>query len=166
MIRPLSGAFNPTAQEFQSMESSIDEFKAAGADGFVFGILGADGRVDVDRTRALVTRAVPLPCTFHRAIDETKDLLGALEDVVRAGCHAVLSSGGAASASDGVEGLQAMVERAAGRVVVIPGGGVRGENLAWIRERTGAEVFHSSALSEGSEWPDSSEIQRMKQLLV
>ena len=50
MIRPRVGDFAYTALEMDVMLEDIRAFKQAGADGFVFGVLTSEGRVDIDRT--------------------------------------------------------------------------------------------------------------------
>lgn len=50
MIRPRTGDFLYTPGEVNVMLADIRFFKAAGADGVVFGCLNADGTVDVDIT--------------------------------------------------------------------------------------------------------------------
>ena len=73
MIRPRGGDFNYDEDEYDQMKRDIDRLKSC-ADGFVLGILNNNFTVDIARTSHLVQRAAPLPCNFHRAFDETRDL--------------------------------------------------------------------------------------------
>ena len=164
MIRPRGGDFNYDEREFEQMEADIDLLKST-ADGCVLGVLSEDSTVDVTRTTYLVRRAAPLPCTFHRAFDETRDLRKAFEDVIATGCRALLSSGGASNAVLGSSMLRELVRLARGRITVIPGGGVRATNLLELHEFTKAGVYHSSALTDGRIEPDPNEIRSMKMLL-
>nr|POE47072.1 copper homeostasis protein cutc like [Quercus suber] len=159
MIRQRGGDFHYSPREFEQMESQIDAFKPE-ADGYVFGILDVGGNVDVERTTRLVRRAHPWPCTFHRAFDATPDPLGALPAVIATGCQALLTSGGACSASAGVEVLRQLVEHAQGRIQVMPGGGIRANNIAELRALTEATWFHSSCVLAGSERPDVAALRR------
>ena len=144
MIRPRGGDFCYTDFEFEVMQEEIAHARQLGADGIVIGLLDEQGRVDVERTRNLVELAQPLPVTFHRAIDMTPDLLAALEDVVATGASRILTSGGAPNVTRGVRQIARMVEAAAGRIAIMPGGGITVANLATIAETTGATEFHSS----------------------
>jgi copper homeostasis protein len=164
MIRPRGGDFIYDRGEFEQMKADIDRFKSM-ADGCVLGILNADSTIDTARTRDLVQRAAPLPCTFHRAFDETLDLRSAFEDVVSTGCRAILSSGGALNAVSGAGVLRELVQSARGRIAIIPGGGVRARNLLELHGFTEAGVYHSSGLIAGRDDPDPNEIRRMKMLL-
>jgi copper homeostasis protein len=164
MIRPRGGDFNYDEDEFEQMERDVDRFTAI-SDGFVFGILNDDLTIDIARTIRLVQRAAPLPCTFHRAFDETVNQRTAFEDVVATGCQAVLSSGGAPNAVSGASMLRELVLQARNRIVVIPGGGVRANNLLELHGYTKASAYHSSGIVNGLEDPDPSEIRRMKMLL-
>ncbi|MCJ1309333.1 hypothetical protein MMC25_002992 [Agyrium rufum] len=163
MIRPRKGDFCYSDADFESMKSDLRELRGQ-ADGFVFGILTADRKVDVMRASELVQQARPLPCTFHRAFDETPDLFEALEDVIRSGCSAILTSGGKPSALLGREYLRQLAHRAQDRIAVIPGGGVRSTNIPTLQMSMRATVFHSSGIIEGSSTPSFEEIQRMKTL--
>lgn len=164
MIRPRGGDFHYSDEEFDQMRADIDRFKPE-ANGYVFGILDIDKKVDTCRTAELVERARPLPCTFHRALDETADLFEAFEDVISTGCKAVLSSGGASSASGGVEMLGQMIRMSTKRITVIPGGGVRSKNVSEVQGFTKASIMHSSACLRGKDEPDVDEIRRLKALL-
>ena len=136
--------FVPDAAEFAELRSDLTRVRAQGAQGAVFGLLTADGRVDLERTQELVWRARPMQVTFHRAFDRVRDPLAELEVLIQLGIERVLTSGGAASASDGLEVLRALVERGRGRIAILPGGGVREHNARRILERSGAVELHGS----------------------
>ncbi|KAK5118823.1 hypothetical protein LTR62_000032 [Meristemomyces frigidus] len=164
MIRPRPGNFIYTDAEFEQMRADLGALKGR-VDGFVLGVLNAQSKVDVQRTAELVKLASPLPCTFHKAFDETPDLVAALEDVVETGCSSVLSSGGSSSALAGVDTLSQLVRMSQQRITVIPGGSLRASNVATIRARTQATLYHSSGIPKGAEEPSVNEIHKMKALL-
>jgi copper homeostasis protein len=153
MIRPRAGNFIYSDEEFAVMRTSLRTAYRLQLDGVVLGILTAERRVDVERTRELVTLAKGMKVTFHRAIDETTDLLAALEDVVRTGATRILTSGGKSSALDGAATIAEMVSRSRGRITILPGAGVNSENAAEVLQKTGASEIHSglsSAMPYGS----------------
>jgi copper homeostasis protein len=145
MIRPRGGDFYYTDLEFEVMQEEISHARQLGADGVVLGLLDQHGRVDLTRTRKLVEQAAPLPVTFHRAIDMTPNLLAAFEDVLSTGAARILTSGGAPSVPLGLAEITRMVEASRGRIAIMPGGGIRPENIAAIVQATGASEFHASA---------------------
>jgi len=63
-----------------------------------YGLLTADGDIDITRTQRLVELAAPMPVTFHRAFDVARDPFKALEDIIATGCNRILTSGQEASA--------------------------------------------------------------------
>ena len=164
MVRPRGGNFVYSDSEFLEMQATIKSLRSS-ADGFVLGILHDDHSIDVVRTAQLVAAAAPLPCTFHKAFDETPDPLEALAMVIDSGCRALLTSGQASTAQAGVEILSQLVRAARDQVTVIPGGGVRASNLADLQARTGAVVFHSAAARSISQ-PCCLEIRQLKALMV
>jgi len=82
--------------------------------------------------------------TFHRAFDRVRDPARALEDLIDLALDRVLTSGGAATAWEGRELLQALVEQARGRIVVMAGGGVRADHARALLEATGVDELHAS----------------------
>jgi copper homeostasis protein len=142
MIRPRAGDFLYTAIELDVMLRDIAAARSAGAHGIVTGVLAADGRVDIERTRELVEAAGPLPVTFHRAIDLTADLDEALDALIDAGVTRVLTSGGVPRAGDGIRRIASLVRRASGRIIVMPGGGISAGNAGQIVRDTGAREIH------------------------
>ncbi|MGN2251171.1 copper homeostasis protein CutC [Frateuria sp. GZRe14] len=145
LIRPRGGDFLYNDFECEVMLRDVEACAALGCDGVVLGVLDAEGRVDHARCRALVGAAGRLGVTFHRAFDMVVDAAQALEAVIGLGCERVLSSGARTSAIDGAAALRALVEQAAGRLVVMPGAGVHAGNIATLARATGASEFHASA---------------------
>jgi copper homeostasis protein len=118
--------------------------KELGYDGVVIGMLNADGSIDIKRTGKLVDTAYPLGVTFHRAFDRCQDPFNALEQLISIGCERILTSGQQPGAPEGVE-LIAQLNVAAGeRIIIMPGSGVRKDNIKMLAEKTGCIEFHSS----------------------
>lgn len=143
MIRPRGGDFLYSELEYQQMKRDLLFAKACGVDGIVIGLLNADGSVDIERTRELVELAAPLHVTFHRAFDMTADCFQALEDIICSGCYRILTSGQRNTVVEGLDVLRALVEKSAGRIRLMAGSGVSGENVLRIAE-TGVDAIHLS----------------------
>lgn len=144
MIRPRGGDFLYTGREFEQMLEEVRFAREHGADGVVFGLLTPDGRVDVARTARLVAAAGPMQTTFHRAVDMTRDLAQAMEDIIESGCTRILTSGGRNTAPEGIETLRVLVRRAAGRIELMAGSGVNPANARTLAA-TGVDALHFSA---------------------
>lgn len=151
MIRPRGGNFVYTKVEFERMKQDLTAFvKRNLAHGFVFGLLNEDGIVDIERNTQLVKLAAGLPCTFHRAIDQTPDPMAALQAIAVCGFMNVLSSGDTSTATKGIATLEKMVKQ--GNLLgltVVPGGGVWSNNVTELKAQTGASWFHSSVRIDG-----------------
>ena len=144
MVRPRGGVHVWSVAEHAALLADVDRVRALGAQAVVLGALTADCRVDRALTADLVRAAGPLPVVFHRAFDATRDRFEALETLIDLGVARVLTSGGARDAFEGRRELRALVERAAGRIAILPGGGVRAHNAAEILAATGLTELHSS----------------------
>ena len=144
MVRPRDGDFVYSDVEFDAMTRDLQRLRDAPVAGAVFGVLRADSRIDLRRTAELVRRARPLTVTFHRAFDETPDKLAALEQLIELGVDRVLTSAGAGTAFENRSRLRELIDAARGRIVVMPGGGVRAHNAAELLRETGASELHSS----------------------
>jgi copper homeostasis protein len=145
IIRPRGGDFFYSDDEFEIMKIDVQLCKELGCDGVVIGMLTKDGRVDKKRCSTLVNLAYPLGVTFHRAFDRTEDPFEALEDIIEIGCERILTSGQKQNALEGAALIKQLINKADDRIIIMPGSGVRSENIVQIAETTGAVEFHSSA---------------------
>jgi copper homeostasis protein len=127
------------------MRRDLLALKARGADMIVFGLLLPDGTIDVERSRELIALARPLPVTFHRAFDMTRDARSSLETLIELGCERVLTSGQEKSVLEGLELLTELTRQAGDRIGVVPGGGITERNLPRILRECPAREFHVSA---------------------
>jgi copper homeostasis protein len=144
LIRPRSGDFCFSPEEFNTMRQQTEQAKEAGASGIAVGVLLKDGRIDVERTRELVELARPLAVTFHRAFDGSPDLHEALEQVIETGADSLLTSGGAADVLTGAELIGSLKEQAGERIQIIAGGGLKLESLVEVVRRAGVYSLHGS----------------------
>lgn len=144
LIRPREGDFVYTEDELQVMETDIREAVAAGATAIVAGALTPSGEIDEAATRRLIAASSGLPFTFHRAFDVVGDQTIALQRLIDLGVTRVLTSGGAPTAEAGIAQLQCLVRQAAGRIVILAGGGVNRHNASAILKETGTTEVHGS----------------------
>lgn len=144
LIRPRTGDFSYTDDEFEVMKRDILLARQLGANGVAVGILDLDGNIDVARTHTLVEIAAPLQLTFHRAFDFVLNPIQALPDVVRAGATRVLTSGGAATAEQGSSVLRDLLSAAGSRITIMAAGNIREANIASLIRGTGVHEVHAN----------------------
>jgi copper homeostasis protein len=144
MVRPRGGDFVHADGEINVMERDAVLLLEAGASGIVFGCLTEDGRIAERACARLIAAAGDAETVFHRAFDRVKDPLDALETLIALGVSRVLTSGGAKTALEGADRIRALVERADGRIEILPGGGIREENVEQVVRRTGCTQVHLS----------------------
>lgn len=144
IIRPRGGDFLYTDEEFEIMLNDVLLCKQTGCDGIVTGLLNPDGSIDEKRTATLIHAAYPMGVTFHRAFDRCKDPFEAMELLIKIGCERILTSGQQPAAPGGAELIAALNKSADHRIIIMPGSGVRKENIKQLAEVTGCTEFHSS----------------------
>ena len=133
------------------------------------GFLNPDGSIDTELTRHFVAIAAPLPVTFHRAFDECKNPLKALEQVIDCGCKRILTSGCKPTSMEGAEMLQKLVKQADGRITILAGSGVTPENAVALREKTGVTEIHGSCKitrPDGAFETDTEQVRKLIDALV
>ena len=148
LLRPRAGGFHYLPGELAAIRADAELFLAEGADGIVLGILDESDTIDGARCRELVELAEG-KAVFHRAFDFLADPLGALDALVALGFERVLTSGSPSTAQADAKQLAALVLYAAGRIEVLPAGGIRPGNVADLVRASGCTQVHSSARGPG-----------------
>ena len=145
MIRPRAGDFVYEDEEIKLMQADIQRAQHFGATGVVFGCLNDFNQVDEDKNKRLVNTAkkAGLQCTFHRAFDFVFDMDEALELIVDLGFQRILTSGGQATAINGLNQIMKLITQANGRIEIMAGSGINAENIKTI-EAAGVDAAHFS----------------------
>ncbi|MDG3578013.1 copper homeostasis protein CutC [Rhizobium sp. YJ-22] len=144
MIRPRAGNFTYGAAEIDIMKRDIDAAREAGLPGVVFGANRADRHLDEAVLSTLVAHAQGLGITLHRAIDLTPDIAAAVRLTADLGFERILTSGGARTAKEGLDGLKQAFDAAAGRLTIMPGSGVNLETVEAILAAAPFTEIHAS----------------------
>lgn len=142
MVRPRSGDFTYSHGELRTMLRDAEAFVEVGVHGLVFGVLDQAGSVSKDACRHLIEIAQGRETVFHRAFDVTSDPRDALGDLMDLGFTRVLTSGQKVHALEGAPLIRELHLRAAGRLQVMAGGGIRSENVRQVLDSAGVDQVH------------------------
>ena len=146
MIRPRGGNFIYSDDEFEIMKEDIRCCRELGVAGVVFGILDDEGNIAQERTMQLIRLARPMQVTFHKAIDEVENILEGVSQLKKMGVDRILSSGGKATALEGAEMLNSMIELGDPTLRIVAAGKVTHKNFEEIREKIHSREFHGRCL--------------------
>ncbi len=166
MIRARGGDFIYSNEEFEEMKNQILLCKKINCNGVVFGILNEKNGIDKARNSELVQLAKPMRCTFHRAFDKTENIFNSLQDVIDCDFTCILSSGGSGNAADNLDNLKKLIELAGERITIMPGGGVRSNNIFEIIQSTNCKEIHSAAINKSTLRIDLEETKFIKEKIV
>lgn len=147
MVRPRAGGFCYSEDDFGVMRRDAELLLERGADGIVFGSLRSDGTLNAKRCEKMLEIADGKQTVFHRAFDVVPDPTAALDELIDLGFTRVLTSGHKKAALEGRDLLHRLNSRAAGRIELLPGGGVRPHNVGQIVQATGCTQVHLTAFS-------------------
>ena len=151
LMRPRPGDFLYTPEELEMLRQQILQLKEAGADGFVIGCLTADGELYKAAMKPLLDACGSSGITLHRCIDVSKNLEQTYLDAKELGIDTVLTSGGAASCTSGMQNIEKLLtlrEQRNGPQVLI-GAGVNASVIRHFREALPqARAFHMSGKAE------------------
>ncbi|TFV94643.1 copper homeostasis protein CutC [Algoriphagus kandeliae] len=144
MIRPRGGDFCYSPKELLVMKKDIEILGEMGADGFVFGVLDADGNIHSEACESLLRAASGKPCTFHRAFDVCRSPEESLEEIIRLGFRRILTSGAKNSVTEGIAFIEKLIQKAAGRIIIMPGGGSKPDHVLQLKKWEGFQEIHAS----------------------
>ncbi len=159
MLRPRGGNFVYDADELAIMKKDVLKCREMGCKGIATGMQLHDGTIDMDNLKRMVEWAGDMEVTCHKTFDRTPDAMEALEAVIASGCRRILTSGLAKTATEGTDVLQKLIEQADGRIIIMPGGGVRSSNIAALARETKAKEYHSSGIMPGATMPIADDVE-------
>jgi copper homeostasis protein len=145
IIRPRSGNYFYSEDEYAIIKKDIEMCRELGCDGISVGAQTIDAEIDVEMLKRIVEWAGPMGVTCNRAFDGAPDPFKALEDIISAGCERILTSGQKSAAPDAAPLLARLVKQAGDRIIIMPGAGVKSVNIRKLADESGAREFHSSA---------------------
>ena len=165
IIRPRKGNFVYSKNEIKKMKEDILFCKSNKINGVVLGILNDQNEIDELACKELIEYTKPMHFTFHRAIDSCKDLNKSVEKLIELGFNSVLTSGGSSDAKSGIEKLKNLQNNFGNKIIIMPGGGIRPENIKLIKQETNCIIFHSSAINLNSKTIDVDIITKLLQAI-
>jgi len=155
LVRPRSGDFTFSDEEFDVMKRDIAFCRRIGCNGIVSGVLTKDRKIDVVRTKELINAAAPLSFTFHRAFDWVLHPEKAMQDLIELGVDRILTSGQASNALQGIILLKNLQSLADNQLLLMPGGGVNEKNIVQFKEEGFKEIhFSATTLQQTIEVPE------------
>ena len=146
MIRPRGGDFCYSPEEMEIMRHDILVCHELGVYGVVFGLLNTDHTIDIERTMELVELARPMQVTFHKAIDDSTDILLSIRQLKNIGIDRVLTSGGKPTAFEGCETLLEMIGIVGDKMNIIVAGKVTWENFEEMKMLIPSKEYHGRRL--------------------
>jgi copper homeostasis protein len=150
LIRPRGGDFLYSSPEIEALLKDVELARDRGVYGIAVGVLERGGTVDRQAMKRIISSAGSLSVTFHRAFDMTRDPRQAMETLIDLGADRILTSGQARSVPEGLELIAKLVEQADERISIMPGAGIREDNIRQIVRATGVREVHFTAPSVSS----------------
>ena len=142
MIRPHAMNFCYEAADLAVMIEDIGIARDGGATGVVLGCLTYTKCIDEKVLEKLLRAADGLEVTFHRAIDDTPDVLASIATLRNYPITRVLTSGGPGKAQDNIPVIQAMRAATKGAFSILAGSGMNAGNAARLIAATGVREVH------------------------
>jgi copper homeostasis protein len=145
IIRPRSGNYFYDEEEYAIIRRDIMICRDLGCDGISVGTQKINGDIDTEMLKRIVEWAGPLGVTCNRAFDCAPDPFKALEDIISCGCERILTSGQRSAAPDAGELLGKLVKAAGNRIIIMPGAGIKSNNIKKLVQESNATDYHGSA---------------------
>ncbi|HET8804416.1 MAG TPA: copper homeostasis protein CutC [Aequorivita sp.] len=147
LIRPRSGNFTYSEEEFDVMLRDIAFCKKIGCAGIVSGFLTSENEIDSNKTKQLIEASAGMDFTFHRAFDWADNPLEELQKLIDLKVNRLLSSGQRPTAIEGISLLKELQNISNGQLEIMPGGGINLENALKFKE-AGFKSIHLSATTK------------------
>ncbi|CAJ1184677.1 Copper homeostasis protein CutC [Companilactobacillus paralimentarius] len=153
MIRPRGGNFVYNDLEIKMMEADLFQAQKLGVDGVTFGALTPDGDLDEDAMEQLIAASAGMQIVFHMAFDVLAEdnKKSTIDWLVDHDVDRILTHGGPLTTpiDQTIDKIKEYVDYAAGRITILPGGGVNYQNCDTIAEKLGVKEVHGTKVIDG-----------------
>ncbi|BDZ31182.1 copper homeostasis protein CutC [Lactiplantibacillus sp. WILCCON 0030] len=150
MIRPRGGNFVYNDTELKIMEADLLQAQALGVDAVTFGALTKAGKLDTEAMALLVGAAGGMSVVFHMAFDALApdQQASAIDWLVDHQVDRILTHGGPLTKPIAacVPQLQATLKLAAGRIQILPGGGITAANVDELTSTLNVKQAHGTKI--------------------
>ncbi|HUQ66888.1 MAG TPA: copper homeostasis protein CutC [Flavitalea sp.] len=145
IIRPRSGNYFYSDEEYAIIKRDIMICRELGCDGISVGTQKINGEIDTEMLKRIVEWSGTMGVTCNRAFDCAPEPFKALEEIISCGCERILTSGQKSSAADAGELLGKLVSAAGDRIIIMPGAGIKSTNINQLVRESNATEYHGSA---------------------
>lgn len=147
MIRPRSGGFVYSEDEYKLMLSDLKEIIDLDIEGIVFGFLNEDLTIDMERTKEFVDiiHEAGKIAIFHRAIDNCLDYEEAIKQLIDLNVDRILTSGQRERAIEAKYILAKIQALYGDKIEIVVGAGVGPDNIIDLLDLTEVVYYHASA---------------------
>ena len=146
MLRNRAGDFVYGEKELDDIIETGLKFRELGYNRFVFGAI-RHGRLDLEAITKVMYALAPAYICIHKAIDVSTDILADLVLLGEIkGINEILTSGGAATAMEGIEMMKAMYKEVPKGIDIIGAGKITRENVALHHEILGLKAYHGKRM--------------------
>jgi copper homeostasis protein len=168
MIRPHSRSFVYDKYDEEVILNDIRICKELGASGIVFGALTEAKTIDEEILKKVVKEVNGMNFTFHRAIDEAKDIIEAFKIILQyQEITHVLTSGGKKTVIEGEEIIKKMITLInQSKLKILAGSGLTIENISNFIQSTNIEEIHfGSGVRKNNFATEEIDLELMRKLL-
>jgi len=147
MVRPHAKSFVYDKYDEEVILRDIEEIKKTKAYGIVFGALTCEGEIDEALLKKVIHAKEHLSLTFHRAIDESNDVMKSLKTLLKYDIDRILTSGGKPKVTDAVDVIKEMIEESKNKIIILPGSGLYLDNVdRFIQDAKPMEIHMGSGV--------------------
>ena len=150
MIRPRGGDFVYNDLEMEIMLEDIQMARSAGTHGLVFGVLTTANKIDYPKMEKLLKASQGLEIVFHMAFDAIprEHQFSEMDWLMEHSVKRILTHGGLAEEpiQEHFSWLYELINHAAGRIDILPGGGITVDNRDEIVAKLGANQLHGTKI--------------------
>ena len=147
MIRRKCDNYVTNKIDMKKLINDIKKYRNTKINGFVFGLLTKDNKVDVDNMKELMKHVGDKYVVFHMAFDLIKNKKQAIIQLSEIGVKRILTKGGTDIAINNIKSLNKLKELARNKIELVVGGKVSDDNYLQIHKLTKINQFHGRKLA-------------------